>query len=265
MARKQNPDGKMSLSGHLKELRNRAFWSAIFLLLGSIAGWYLFDQVFAELQRPIVEIAEQSGTNATINFPTVVSAFDVRLQVSIFLGVLISSPVWLFNIWAFITPGLKQKERKYTIWFVAVAVPLFLAGVALAWSSLPTFVRVLVGFTPEGSANVINASEYILFTLRILLVFGIAFVLPVVLVLLNFAGVITAQNILKSWRLAVFVSAVVGAIATPVAEPMAMFLLMVPLLILYFVAAGVATLHDKAIARKAAAIDDELETTQASN
>jgi sec-independent protein translocase protein TatC len=176
-----------------------------------------------------------------------------------------SSPVWLFNIWAFITPGLKQKERKYTIWFVAVAVPLFLAGVALAWSSLPTFVRVLVGFTPEGSANVINASEYILFTLRILLVFGIAFVLPVVLVLLNFAGVITAQNILKSWRLAVFVSAVVGAIATPVAEPMAMFLLMVPLLILYFVAAGVATLHDKAVARKAAAIDDELETTQASN
>jgi sec-independent protein translocase protein TatC len=259
VARKQNPDGKMSLSGHLKELRNRAFWSAIFLLLGSIAGWYLFDQVFEELQRPIVEIAEQSGTNATINFPTVVSAFDVRL------GLLMSSPVWLFNIWAFITPGLKQKERKYTIWFVAVAVPLFLAGVALAWSSLPTFVRVLVGFTPEGSANVINASEYILFTLRILLVFGIAFVLPVVLVLLNFAGVITAQNILKSWRLAVFVSAVVGAIATPVAEPMAMFLLMVPLLILYFVAAGVATLHDKAVARKAAAIDDELETTQASN
>jgi sec-independent protein translocase protein TatC len=89
--------------------------------------------------------------------------------------------------------------------------------------------------------------------------------LPVVLVLLNFAGVITAQNILKSWRLAVFVSAVVGAIATPVSEPMAMFLLMVPLLILYFVAAGVATLHDKAVARKAAAIDDELETTQASN
>jgi sec-independent protein translocase protein TatC len=118
VARKQNPDGKMSLSGHLKELRNRAFWSAIFLLLGSIAGWYLFDQVFEELQRPIVEIAEQSGTNATINFPTVVSAFDVRLQVSIFLGLLISSPVWLFNIWAFITPGLKQKERKYTIWFV---------------------------------------------------------------------------------------------------------------------------------------------------
>ncbi|CAB4562679.1 unannotated protein [freshwater metagenome] len=255
----------MSLSGHLKELRNRLFWSAIFLLAGSIAGWFMFDDVFAELQRPIVALAEQPGSNATINFPTVVSAFDVRLQVSIFLGVLMSSPVWLFNIWSFITPGLKKKERKYTIWFVVVAVPLFLAGTALAWSSLPTFVQVLVGFTPEGSANVINASEYILFTIRILLVFGIAFVLPVVLVLLNFAGVITAQNILKSWRMAIFVSAVVGAIATPAAEPTAMVLLMVPLLILYFVAAGVATMHDKRLARKSESIDIELETPQANN
>jgi sec-independent protein translocase protein TatC len=235
------------------------------LVAGSIAGWFLFDAVFAELQRPIVELASEPGSNATINFPTVVSAFDVRLQVSIFLGVLMSSPVWLFNIWSFITPGLKKKERKYTIWFVVVAVPLFLAGTALAWSSLPTFVRVLVGFTPEGSANVINASEYILFTIRILLVFGIAFVLPVVLVLLNFAGVITAQNILKSWRMAVFVSAVIGAIATPVAEPMAMFLLMVPLLILYFVAAGVASIHDKNLARKAAALERELDSNQAAD
>ena len=263
MVKKQNPDGKMSLSGHLKELRNRLFWSAIFLLAGSIAGWFMFDTVFAELQKPIVALANEPGSNATINFPTVVSAFDVRLQVSIFLGVLMSSPVWLFNIWSFITPGLKKKERKYTIWFVVVAVPLFLAGTALAWSSLPTFVQVLVGFTPAGSANVINASEYILFTIRILLVFGIAFVLPVVLVLLNFAGVISAQNILKSWRMAIFVSAVIGAIATPVAEPMAMFLLMVPLLILYFVAAGVATLHDKRLERKSAAVDLELENPQA--
>lgn len=255
----------MSLSGHLKELRNRLFWSAIFLVAGSIAGWFMFDAVFAELQRPILALANQSGSNATINFPTVVSAFDVRLQVSIFLGVMMSSPIWLFNIWSFITPGLKKKERKYTIWFVLVAVPLFLAGTALAWSSLPTFVEVLVGFTPAGSANVINASDYILFTIRILLVFGIAFVLPVVLVLLNFAGVITAQNILKSWRMAIFVSAVVGAIATPVAEPMAMFLLMVPLLILYFVAAGIATLHDKRLARKSAKLDHELETQQATN
>jgi sec-independent protein translocase protein TatC len=250
----------MSLSGHLKELRNRLFWSALFIIGGSIAGWYLFDFVFNELQRPIVELASKPGSNVTINFPTVVSAFDVRLQVSIFLGILMSAPVWLYNLWAFITPGLKKREKRYTIGFVLASVPLFIGGTALAWSSLPTFVVVLVGFTPEGAANVINASDYILFTIRILLVFGLAFVLPVALVMLNLAGVITAQNIIKSWRLAVFISAVVGAIATPVAEPMAMFLLMVPLLILYFLAAGIAYLHDKRVAKKLAAL--ELATPQ---
>lgn len=250
----------MSLSGHLKELRNRLFWSALFIIGGSVAGWYLFDFVFNELQRPIVELASKPGSNVTINFPTVVSAFDVRLQVSIFLGILMSAPVWLYNLWAFITPGLKKREKRYTIGFVLASVPLFIGGTALAWSSLPTFVVVLVGFTPEGAANVINASEYILFTIRILLVFGLAFVLPVALVMLNFAGVITAQNIIKSWRMAVLISAVVGAIATPVAEPMAMFLLMVPLLILYFLAAGIAYLHDKRVAKKLAAL--ELATPQ---
>lgn len=255
MARKKNPDAKMSLSGHLKELRNRLFWSALFILGGSVAGWFMFDFVFDELQRPIIELAGKPGSNATINFPTVVSAFDVRLQVSIFLGVLMASPIWLFNLWAFITPGLKQREKRYSIGFVFTAVPLFVAGTFLAWTSLPAFVVVLVGFTPDGGANVINASEYILFTTRILLVFGLAFVLPVVLVMLNFAGVITAQNIIKSWRLAIFISAVVGAIATPVAEPMAMFLLMTPLLLLYFLAAGVAYLHDKRVEKKLAALE----------
>jgi len=255
VARNKNPDAKMSLSGHLKELRNRLFWSALFIIGGSVAGWFMFDFVFNELQRPIVELASKPGSNVTINFPTVVSAFDVRLQVSIFLGILMSAPVWLYNLWAFITPGLKKREKRYTIGFVIASVPLFIGGTALAWSSLPTFVVVLVGFTPDGAANVINASEYILFTIRILLVFGLAFVLPVALVMLNFAGVITAENIIKSWRMAVFISAVVGAIATPVAEPMAMFLLMVPLLILYFLAAGVAFLHDKRVARKLAALE----------
>lgn len=245
----------MSLAGHLKELRKRLFLSALFIVAGSIAGWFLFDEVFNELQRPIVELAADPSNNATINFPTVVSAFDVRLQVSIFLGVLMSAPIWLYNLWAFITPGLKQKERRYTIAFVLTAVPLFATGTVLAWSSLPYFVKVLVGFTPAGAANVINASEYILFTIRILLVFGIAFVLPVVLVMLNFAGVISATNIIKSWRLAVFVSALVGAIATPAAEPMAMFLLMAPLLALYFLAAGVAQLHDRRVEKRLAALE----------
>jgi len=258
--KKRNPEGKMSLGGHLKELRNRLFWSAGFILAGTIIGWFIYTPVFQILQKPIVDLATQQGISATINFGSVVSAFDVQLQVSIFLGVLLASPVWLFNLWAFITPGLKKRERRFTLAFVFSALPLFLVGCYLAWVSLPGFVSTLIAFTPEGSANVINASEYILFTIRILLVFGIAFVLPVVLVLLNFAGLLTAKSILKSWRLAVFIIAVVAALATPVADPMSMLLVMLPLILLYFVAAGITALNDKRRSRRVALIDEEIDT-----
>ena len=235
----------MNLRGHLKELRKRLFWSAIFFCLATVAGWFLFDQVFDALQRPIVELANAKGINATINFNSVVSAFDLRMQISMFLGLIISSPFWLWNLWAFITPGLKKKERRYSLGFLLTALPLFLAGCYLAWFALPTFVKSLLAFTPAGSANIISASDYILFSLRILLVFGLAFVLPVVLVLLNFVSVLTAASIRKSWRIAVFLSALLAAMATPTADPMSMFFLMIPTIVLFYLAVGVTTLRER--------------------
>ena len=240
----------MSLGSHLRELRVRLSWSAGFLVAGTVAGWFLFDPVFKILQQPLIDGTEQRGIEAVVNFGTVVSAFDLRIQVSIFLGVIMTAPIWLWNFWAFIAPGLKQREKRFAIGFVAAALPLFLAGTALAWTSLPGFVVVLIGFTPEGSSNVINASEYVLFAIRILLIFGLAFVMPVVLVLLNFAGLATGRGILKSWRFAVFLIAVVSALATPVAEPMTMFLMMAPLTALYFIAVGIAIANDKRRERK---------------
>lgn len=245
----------MSLAGHLRELRNRLVWSAGFIVLGTIGGWFLFDPVFKFLQEPLLEVSRQRGVQAVVNFGTIVSAFDLRVQVAIFLGVIVSSPFWLYNLWAFITPGLKQKERRFTLGFLFSAIPLFLAGTALAWFSLPGFVVVLIGFTPEGSTNVINASEYVLFAIRILLVFGLAFVMPVVLVLLNLAGLATGKAILGSWRLAIFIIALVSAIATPTADPISMFLLMAPLALLYFVAVGIAYVNDKRRAKKYPELD----------
>jgi sec-independent protein translocase protein TatC len=251
----------MSLGSHLRELRIRLSWSAGFLVAGTVAGWFLFDPVFKILQQPLLDVTEERGIEAIVNFGTVVSAFDLRIQVSIFLSVIMTAPIWLWNLWAFIAPGLKKREKRFAIGFVSAALPLFLAGTALAWTSLPGFVVVLIGFTPEGSSNVINASEYVLFAIRILLVFGLAFVMPVVLVLLNFAGLATGKGILKSWRLTVFLIAVVSALATPTAEPMTMFILMAPLSALYFLAIGIAMANDKRRARRQAKIlgVDELE------
>lgn len=258
MARGRNPERKMSLADHLRELRKRLFWIAGFILLGTVGGWFLFDPVFELLQRPILELSEQRGVNATVNFGTVVSAFDLRIQVSIFLGLLISSPFWLYQLWAFITPGLKKNERRYSIAFIASSVPLFLIGTYIAWVSLPNFVVVLLGFTPEGSSNVINASEYVLFAIRVLFIFGAAFVMPVVLVLLNFVGLLGAKSIIKGWRFAVFIIAVITALATPTAEPISMLLLMIPLIILYFLAAGIAYLNDRRKRKRAEKLSEGL-------
>jgi sec-independent protein translocase protein TatC len=262
MARKKNPEKRMGLGGHLRELRNRLFWSALFIVAGAIVGWMIFDQVFDLLQAPVVRYAAEHDSNTTINFGSVTGAFDLRMQTSIFLGVLLASPFWLYNLWAFITPGLKKKERRYTITFLGTAVPLFVAGCWLAWVSLPYFIASLISFTPSGAANVINANEYVLFTIRVLLVFGIAFVLPAVLVLLNFIGILSAASILKSWRLAVFISAIIAALATPVSDPMSMLLVMIPMTVLFFLSAGIATLHDRRAAKRAKALGldfDELD------
>jgi sec-independent protein translocase protein TatC len=251
MALRRNPDKRMKLSGHLRELRKRLFRSAFVILAGTLAGWQLFDFVFAELQKPIIRVAQEANVNATVNFGSVVSAFDLHFQVAFFIGLFITSPFWLYQIWAFVAPAFKKRERKYTIAFALTSTPLFLGGAYFGWWLFPGFVRSLLGFTPEGSSNVINASEYVLFTVRVLLVFGLAFVLPAILVLLNAVGTLSGKSILKGWRPAVFVISLIGALATPVSDPVSMFLLMIPLLVFYYLSAAIALANDKRRAIKA--------------
>lgn len=244
MARR-NPEKRMSLGSHLRELRNRLYWSFLFIGLGSVGGWFCFDPVFALLQQPFQELSSNPGFTASINFGSVAAPFDLRMQVSIFLGVIFASPVWLYNLWAYIAPALDKKTKRVTITFVSVATPLFLSGCYLAWTLIPHFVIGLLSFAPQDSAAIINANDYILFALRVLLVFGAALVLPAVLLLLNYLGVLTAASIIKGWRLAIFLSALISAMATPVSDPMSMLLLALPLIGLYLLAALVAKISDR--------------------
>ena len=242
---KRNPERRMNLGGHLRELRNRLYWSALFIFTAAVGGWFLFDPVFAILQEPFKELSKTPGFSASINFGSVSAPFDLRLQLSLFLGFIMASPFWLYNLWAYIAPALDKRTKRVTIAFVSVATPLFLLGCYIAWVLIPTFVKSLLSFTPVGSAAIINANDYILFALRVILVFGIALVLPAILLLLNYLGVLTAKSIIKGWRLAVFIASVVAALATPVSDPMSMLLLAIPLILLYLVAAMVAGLIDR--------------------
>lgn len=242
----------MSLGAHLVELRNRLLISAIAIAVGLVAGWFLSEWVWAMLRQPILDL-EVEGRTALIQYTDVGSGFDTRIQISLFIAVLLACPVWLYQIWAFIVPGLTRKEKGYAIGFLGAAVPLFLAGVYAGWSVLPNIVRLMATFQPSEDAFQIEARSYLDFTVKLLLAIGVGFVMPVFLVLLNFIGVLRGTSILKSWRIAILCIILFAAIATPAADVMSMFLLALPIVVFYFIAAGIAILHDRRLDKRTSA------------
>jgi sec-independent protein translocase protein TatC len=248
---KKNREKRMSLGAHLIELRKRLFISAIAIVVAAGLGWWLTDLfVWDAIQEPVQRVAEAQGSSAAIFFPTISSAFDLRLQIAFTLGLVLSSPVWLYQIFAFLVPGLNTRERRFTLAFFATAIPLFLAGCAAGWFVLPNIVRLMTSFVPEGGESLLTAKEYIDFVLKLVVAIGVAFVVPVFIVLLNFAGVISAASIIKSWRVAILVIVLFTAIATPSADIVSMFMLAVPMIVLYFGAWVISHLHDRRVERR---------------
>ena len=240
----------MSLGEHLIELRKRLGIIGLSIILAAIGGWFLADPVWEALSDPIIEIAKERNRDAEINYTTVTEAFDTKIAIAMVLGIVMAAPVWLYQVWAFFVPALMKKERRLALGFLAAAVPLFLAGVTAGWLVLPNIVILLTGFAPEQSATLLTAKVYLDFALKLVLAIGVGFVLPVFLVVLNFVGVLEAKSIIKGWRVAVIVIALFTAIATPAADVVSMVVLAIPMVILYFIAAGIAAIHDRRQAKR---------------
>lgn len=257
-SRRRNPTGEMALRDHLRELRNRLIIAAIGLALGAVVGFIVYQPFFAALVDPVQRLSDE-GRLVTVSFTAVGQPFDIMLQVALFVGIVISSPVWLYQIWAFVVPGLKKKERRYAAGFIGAALPLFLIGVGLGWLVLPDVVQFFVGLTPEGPANVIAADVYIPFVLRLFLAFGVALVLPVVLVGLNMIGVLPGRQIVKHWRITVFIIALVAALAAPGSDAVTMFYLAIPLVVLFGIAIALCLLNDRRRAKRQAAAEQDNE------
>ncbi len=241
----------MSLGEHLVELRRRLMFAGIGIVLGTIGGWFVAEWVWDALRVPIEAIADEH--NATINYDSITGAFGVRMQIAIVVGIVASSPVWLYQVFAFIAPGLTRNEKKYVFGFFFSAVPMFLLGSAVGWFTFPRVVQFMAQFVPPEDASFYNASYYLDFALKLVLAAGIAFVSPVFLVILNFAGLIRGRTILRGWRWGILASIVFAALATPAADVIAMGLLAVPLVILFFATAAIAIWHDRVADRRAAA------------
>ncbi len=243
----------MSLKEHLLELRKRLVYAVIAVVVGSIAGFFVYDWLFAALSEPVLTYGEEFEDRQTIiSFNAVGQPLDILIRISVFAGIVISSPVWLYQIWAFIMPGLKKSEKRYAIGFIAASVPLFVAGIVSAYMLLPRAIRFFFGLNPEGTANFIEPAVYFTFVLHLFLACGLAMVLPVVLVGINMMGVVSGKDILKSWRWVVMLIAVVSAFAAPGGEVITMFFIMGPLCLLFGLAIGLTLLLDRRRAKKEA-------------
>ena len=245
----------MPLTDHLRELRSRLVKSGLAIAIGMVVGWVYYDQLFAWLSKPFETVVEDSrgeGRIVILALTGVADPFVLQMQIAAVAGIVLSAPVWLYQLWRFVTPGLHRNERRWALGFVAIATPLFGAGVLLAYIILPFGLQILFGFTPAGVENIVSVDRYLSFFLRTILVFGVGFLLPLMLVLLNFAGILSGARLISWWRWIIFAVFIFAAVATPTGDPINLLLLAGPLLLLVVIAVGVCVLNDRRRARKAA-------------
>ena len=258
----------MPLMEHLRELRSRIFKALIAVVIGAIVGWVFYVPIFNFIIDPIESVAEElreDGFDIRITLASVTSPFTLQLKIAAMTGIVLASPVWIYQLWAFVTPGLHKHERRYGYAFMFSAVPLFLAGVAVALWVLPKGLELLIGFTPEGVSNFLAVDAYLSFLVRTMIVFGIGFLVPVFIVGLNLVGILSASAIKRSWRWTVLGVFLFGAIATPTGDPLSMMLLAGPMLVLILIAFGICLLNERRRARRSGEPDySELDDDEAS-
>ncbi len=239
----------MPLKEHLLEFRNRLMVAAAAIIVGAVVAWIYYEPIYRQLTLPFEEYRETNPDSAAalLNFGNATTAFTTQLSISLFVGVIISSPVWVWQIWAFLLPGLTKREKRISVGVFATALPLFLTGCVFAYYTLPKALVILFGFTPDDdkSSNIQQAGDYFSFVIRFILAFGLAWLLPVFLVGLSAIGVLSGRTLLRSWRIAVLLIFIASAIITPTPDPFTMFLLAGPLCLLYFGAVGACLLMDR--------------------
>jgi sec-independent protein translocase protein TatC len=248
--------GRMPLVEHLRELRNRLFKSVVAILVGTIIGWIFYEQLFALLKDPfyasVADLSERRDLDAELTLGGIASAFTLQVKVALVAGIVLASPVWLYQLWAFISPGLHRHERRWGLAFAAIATPFFLAGMLLGYVVLPKSIEILINFTPLDVSNLVQVDTYLSFVLRMLLVFGVALEIPLLVVMLNLAGVVSSASLrrARSWIvLGVFVFA---AVATPSTDPITMLFLAVPMTLLFLASEVITRLADRRRAKRSA-------------
>ncbi|MCW2497689.1 twin-arginine translocase subunit TatC [Jatrophihabitans sp.] len=259
-AKRHNPEGQMSVLDHLRELRRRLIWALLFVALGAVLGWEFYPHILSFLKKPYCNVPVKyrfvSATNpksCDLIYHGVLDGFTSRLKISVITGAVITGPLWLYQIWAFITPGLRKNERRYTIGFIISSTLLFAAGMSLAFLVLYKGIRVVLEISGSGTQAFLTINDYISFVTLMLVVFGAAFELPLIVVMANLAGVLSGAVLKKSQRIGIFLIFLFAAVATPTTDPFTMCAMAIPMVVLFEAAVLFAVIHDKRKARRIAA------------
>jgi sec-independent protein translocase protein TatC len=256
--RTHNPEGRMSVLDHLRELRRRLIIIVIIVAVGAIVGWELYSPILTFLKHPYCSVPpkyrfEPQGTDhCVLTYQGVLDGFTARLQISLIAGVVLTGPFWLYQIWAFITPGLRKNERKYTLWFIAASTILFVGGMALAYVVLSKGLNILLRTGTDQTQAILTINKYLGFVTLMLVVFGAAFELPLLVVMANLAGVLSGRLLKKSQRLGVFLIFLFAAVATPSTDPFTMCAMALPMVVLFEGAVLFAVVHDRRKAKRKA-------------
>ncbi|MFJ3203475.1 twin-arginine translocase subunit TatC [Streptomyces sp. NPDC086989] len=250
----KDAEGRMPLVEHLRELRNRLLKSVLAILVITVVAAFYYKNLIDFMLKPMLDsvgctdgvVSQRNGrpcADMTVN--GLIAPFSIALKVSLTAGVVLSAPVWLYQLWAFVAPGLHNHEKRYAMGFVAVGAPLFGAGAVLAYNLLPQTATILLEFTPENARNLLPVDDYLDLVTRMVVVFGLAFELPLLLILLNFTGILTAKRLASWWRAMVLGITIFAAFATPTGDPLTMLSLAAPIVALYFVALGICLINDR--------------------
>jgi len=225
-----------------------------------VVGWVFYDPILEFLKHPYCSVPARNRlisngqpNSCTLQFHGVLDGFTSRLKVSFIAGAVLTAPFWLYQVWAFVTPGLKRNERRYSIIFIFSSTVLFALGVALAYLVLATGLNALVEASGDGVVAALTIDSYLSFVTLMLVVFGASFEIPLLIVVANFAGALPASLLLKSQRAAIFLIFLFAAAATPSTDPFTMCAMAIPMCVLYEVALLIAVIHDKRKAKRAAA------------
>jgi sec-independent protein translocase protein TatC len=227
----KNPEGRMPLVDHIRELRNRVVKMALALGAGMTAGFIFFNPAWHVIERPLcsTHIRNQIGcptlgvNQLVLNGP--LDAFYLRVKVALIVGVILSSPIWLYQVWAFVAPGLHGREKRWSCLFLGAAIPLFGIGITLCYLSLGRSMHYLLGLTPDGVRNLIQVDQYLSFAMAMMLAFGLAFEVPLLIVMLNLAGILTHERFRKWRRVLIFGVFLIAGMANPSPDPVTMLIL----------------------------------------